>query len=140
MTANTDTLREALKAMVAEKCDYMKINNLGDPEQTHTIKQARAALACPVCGSQMIDGRCAMTAVKGSQCRANARAALAQSDDGPLVEINEDGNVVPVFATPAPTKCPNPDCDSGNVVGGYENGFPWFVNCPDCTAPEVNPS
>ena len=39
-----ERLREALKLMVDEKCDYMKINNLGDPEQQHTIKTARAAL------------------------------------------------------------------------------------------------
>jgi len=38
-------LREALEAMVAEKADYMIINNLGDPEEQHTIKQARVALA-----------------------------------------------------------------------------------------------
>lgn len=38
-------LREALQQMVEEKCDYMRINNLGDPEKQHTIKVARAALA-----------------------------------------------------------------------------------------------
>ena len=38
-------IRGALEAMVAEKADYMIINNLGDPEEQHTIKQARAALA-----------------------------------------------------------------------------------------------
>ena len=37
-------LREALKEMVDEKCDYMRINNLGDPEQTHTVKLALAAI------------------------------------------------------------------------------------------------
>jgi ABC-type Fe2+-enterobactin transport system substrate-binding protein len=37
-------IRDALEAMVAEKADYMIINNLGDPEEQHTIKQARAAL------------------------------------------------------------------------------------------------
>jgi hypothetical protein len=37
-------LRAALRAMVDEKCDYMCRNLLGDPEQQHTIKQARAAL------------------------------------------------------------------------------------------------
>jgi hypothetical protein len=30
--------------MVEEKCDYMRINKLGDPEKQHTIKVARAAL------------------------------------------------------------------------------------------------
>lgn len=72
----TDKLRKALEAMVAEKCDYMKINNLGDPEEQHTIKMARRALACPVCGSQVVNGRCVQVAVLGSQCRANARADL----------------------------------------------------------------
>ena len=38
-------LREALEAMVDEKCDYMLINNLGNPEDQHTIKHARAALS-----------------------------------------------------------------------------------------------
>jgi hypothetical protein len=37
-------LREALQAMVDEKCDYMLINYLGDPDGTHTVKHARAAL------------------------------------------------------------------------------------------------
>lgn len=37
-------LREALKMMVEEKCDYMAINNLGYPETQHTIKFARQAL------------------------------------------------------------------------------------------------
>lgn len=37
-------LREALQAMVEEQCDYMRLNNLGDPEQQHNIKRARAAL------------------------------------------------------------------------------------------------
>lgn len=36
---------EALEAMLEEKCDYMRINNLGDPEAQHTVKLARAALA-----------------------------------------------------------------------------------------------
>ena len=35
---------EALEAMLEEKCDYMRINNLGDPETQHTVKLARAAL------------------------------------------------------------------------------------------------
>ena len=38
-------LLEALKAMVAEKRDYMLLNNLGNPEEQHTIKQAAAAIA-----------------------------------------------------------------------------------------------
>jgi hypothetical protein len=37
-------LREALRAMVEEQCDYMRINHLGDPERQHNIKLARAAL------------------------------------------------------------------------------------------------
>jgi hypothetical protein len=44
LRVENERLREALKLMVDEKCDYMKINNLGDPEQQHTIKIARAAL------------------------------------------------------------------------------------------------
>jgi len=47
MALMADPLREALEAMVAEKCDYMTINKLGDPEAQHTVKQARAALAQP---------------------------------------------------------------------------------------------
>ena len=39
-----ERLREALKLMVDEKCEYMILNLLGDPEQQHTIKIARAAL------------------------------------------------------------------------------------------------
>ena len=35
----------ALEAMVEEKCDYMRINNLGDCLQQHTVKQSLAALA-----------------------------------------------------------------------------------------------
>jgi len=38
-------LVEALEGMVAEKCDYMLVNRLGDPEQQHTVRQARAAIA-----------------------------------------------------------------------------------------------
>lgn len=37
-------LEEALTEFVKEKCDYMQINNLGDPEKTHVIKMARKAL------------------------------------------------------------------------------------------------
>ena len=32
MALMADPLREALEAMVAEKCDYMTINKRGDPE------------------------------------------------------------------------------------------------------------
>ena len=42
--ARVSALEAALKMMVAEKVDYMDINNLGDPETQHTIKYARAAL------------------------------------------------------------------------------------------------
>lgn len=37
-------LRDALQAMVDEQCEYMRINNLGDPESQHNIKRARAVL------------------------------------------------------------------------------------------------
>ena len=39
-----ERLQEALQMLVDEKCDYMKLNLLGDPEQQHTIKIARTAL------------------------------------------------------------------------------------------------
>jgi len=39
-----ERLREALREMVNEKCEYMHINHLGNPETTHTIKLARKAL------------------------------------------------------------------------------------------------
>ena len=39
-----ERLREALQEMVNEKCEYMHINHLGDPETTHTVKLARKAL------------------------------------------------------------------------------------------------
>ena len=39
-----ERLREALREMVNEKCEYMHINHLGDPETTHTIKLAHKAL------------------------------------------------------------------------------------------------
>src|SRR5688500_10848337 len=41
--ARVDRLEEALLLMIEERCDYMWINNLGDPERQHTIKIARAA-------------------------------------------------------------------------------------------------
>lgn len=37
-------LEEALRQFIEEKVDYMRINNLGDPEQTHTVKWGRKAL------------------------------------------------------------------------------------------------
>jgi hypothetical protein len=42
--AERDRLRTALTALVDETCDYMLINNLGDPEKKHNIRLARAAL------------------------------------------------------------------------------------------------
>jgi len=36
---------EVLEALTTEYCDYTLINKLGDPEQQHNIKLARAALA-----------------------------------------------------------------------------------------------
>ena len=39
------SLRDALRQIMEEKIDYMRINNLGDPETQHTIKAARAALS-----------------------------------------------------------------------------------------------
>lgn len=36
---------EVINALVEEDCDYMRINNLGDPEKQHNIKRARATLA-----------------------------------------------------------------------------------------------
>ena len=39
-----ERLQEALREMVNEKCEYMHINHLGNPETTHTIKLARKAL------------------------------------------------------------------------------------------------
>jgi ABC-type Fe3+ transport system substrate-binding protein len=37
-------LEAALLVMVNHEVDYMDNNNLGDPEEQHRIKQARAAL------------------------------------------------------------------------------------------------
>ena len=45
LIAAAPDLYEALDALVVELCDYMKINHLGDPEQKHNIKLARAAFA-----------------------------------------------------------------------------------------------
>lgn len=44
LIAAAPDLYEALLMMVEEKCDYMIINNLGNPEETHTVKVANAAL------------------------------------------------------------------------------------------------
>ena len=41
----TEMLTAALNALVDEYCEYMRINNLGDPEKQHNIKFARAALS-----------------------------------------------------------------------------------------------
>lgn len=43
--ANVALLVQALEAFIAENADYMRRNNLGDPEKQHTTKQARQALA-----------------------------------------------------------------------------------------------
>ena len=43
--AEVKRLREALVELVDEYCDYMRLNNLGDPEKQHNIKLARQALA-----------------------------------------------------------------------------------------------
>jgi hypothetical protein len=40
-----EELMSALQGLVEEKADYMRLNNLGDPEQTHTIKHARSVMA-----------------------------------------------------------------------------------------------
>jgi hypothetical protein len=45
LIAAAPALFEALKAMVDAEVDYMMINNLGDPEQQHNVKRARAAIA-----------------------------------------------------------------------------------------------
>ena len=44
LEATNAALVEALEAMVEEKCDYMRINNLGDCLEQHTVKQSLAAL------------------------------------------------------------------------------------------------
>ena len=36
---------EALENAVEEKADYMRLNHLGDPETTHTVKWGRIAIA-----------------------------------------------------------------------------------------------
>ena len=44
LLASHERLRVVLETMVKNECDYMRINNLGDPEQQHEIIQAREAL------------------------------------------------------------------------------------------------
>lgn len=38
-------LAAVIDALVEETIDYMTINNLGDPEQKHNVKRARAIIA-----------------------------------------------------------------------------------------------
>jgi hypothetical protein len=38
-------LRQVVKAFIDETCDYMQINNLGDPEKQHNVIWGRAILA-----------------------------------------------------------------------------------------------
>ncbi len=52
LIAAVEALRErvaeqagALDQLIEEKADYMRLNNLGNPETQHTIKVGRAALA-----------------------------------------------------------------------------------------------
>lgn len=45
LIAAAPDLLAALQAIVDENVDYMTINHLGDPEQQHNIKLARAAIA-----------------------------------------------------------------------------------------------
>ncbi len=52
--ARAEVMREALKALVDEKTDYMRINKLGDPETQHTVKLARAALS-PTAGQRKMN-------------------------------------------------------------------------------------
>lgn len=44
LQAEVEVLKLALTALVDEHCDYMLINHLGNPEEQHNIKLARAAL------------------------------------------------------------------------------------------------
>ncbi len=44
-------LAGALNQLIEEKADYMRLNNLGNPETQHTIKVGRAALAAPPPGA-----------------------------------------------------------------------------------------
>jgi len=45
MTSRAEAVERALNDLIEEKVDYMRLNNLGDPEAQHTIKNGRAALA-----------------------------------------------------------------------------------------------
>ena len=45
LIASAPDMQEALEAMVEAECNYMRINNLGDPEEQHGVRRARAALA-----------------------------------------------------------------------------------------------
>ena len=45
LTRKIQTLEESLHMLVQDKCDYMRINQLGDPEEEYIIRFARAALA-----------------------------------------------------------------------------------------------
>ena len=45
MTSTSEQLAAALRFMVAEYCDYMQLNHLGNAEEQHGIKMARSALA-----------------------------------------------------------------------------------------------
>jgi hypothetical protein len=45
LIAAAPELLEALEALCIETEDYMRINNLGNPEEKHNIKMARAAIA-----------------------------------------------------------------------------------------------
>jgi hypothetical protein len=56
LIAAAPDLLQALQMMVEEKADYMRINNLGDPETQHTIKIARAAISRADSPSPMREG------------------------------------------------------------------------------------
>jgi len=45
LIAAAPDLLAALVVLVEEKVDYMRLNNLGDPEREYATKQARAAIA-----------------------------------------------------------------------------------------------
>jgi hypothetical protein len=62
MSNREKALEAALRAIVEEQCDYMRINHLGDPERQHNIKLARAALATPATVDRWEAGRDAAAA------------------------------------------------------------------------------